>query len=138
MTEIDVVEFLRAQLYAEEQTARSARSDAGGVWPAHALTLSLDDDADTDGVFETYAVSRHVALHDPERTIAAVQAARWVLDTYIQARQVVPDSQDLPGDYYDGVRDGLEVAVMHLANRYADHPDFNSEWLSSARIGRHV
>lgn len=130
----DLIEWLRAQLDADEATAGSATS---GPW-------SNDDPLARDGVFASaidgfvvdcdyahmgpFAVhnATHIALHDPASVLADIAAKRAILDAYEEARSFYRDPANL--HIPAGEAHGLLTALRHLTTAYADRPGFREEW----------
>jgi hypothetical protein len=141
MSDLTIVEFLRARLYAEAQVARVARGKCSGVWTQTDPDRAPGRIEDEVGVivYDEGSPSKdegaHIALQDPQHTIAGIQAARKVLDMYEEAEVAVRPSDEGEEDYFDGVRLGLYVAVVALAGRYSSHPDFNADWDMGTQVG---
>jgi hypothetical protein len=144
----DLIEFLRARLDDIEQTARAALRDPqylvddhatvdDGVWRAGSHP---HDECAVDGVGiriydeggHTAEQARHIALHDPARELAEVDAKRRILDEVVDEATGLDMSVD--GDRRVGPRDTTTepylgtVLLRLLALPYADHPDYREEW----------
>lgn len=120
----DLVEFLRARLAHDEQIARAAlRADVccweherlGGYDRLIEMYTYPDrsEDSDVIALFGADGLAEHIALHDPKRVLAEVDAKRRVVDE---------------GDTsYDGADEYRRVLAL-LALPYASHPDYREEW----------
>ncbi|MFE3578728.1 DUF6221 family protein [Streptomyces vinaceus] len=142
----DLVQFLRARLDEDEQTARAA----GGRWmvlpvsgwvhtaPApsdewqhpgtdhHVASVPLDSDR------------AHIVRHDPARILAEVAWRRLTVDNYATLLQTF-GHVDWAAGKNDPVLSGTLAAreTLHSMLRgmatasYADHPDYRTEWQPS-------
>ncbi|ORJ99858.1 DUF6221 family protein [Prescottella equi] len=131
----DIVEFLRARLDEDEQTATAATSATFGEEP----TWTSKDDgtgrqthgyvmADHtaicghDGDDVLLPVADHIARHDPARVLREVESKRGVLADYELYKDAkYPDSDG-------GHAMALEYVLDLLAAVYSDHPDYQQEW----------
>jgi hypothetical protein len=130
----DLVSFLRARLDEDEQVAREITApewSEGCSWLAD-LRDPLPSQRRAYGLPKEWqllseADTRHIARWDPARVLAEVEAKRGILDEY--RLWADDDSRD-----YDQSRTAvdrsaaLEEVVKLLAQPYADHADFRSEW----------
>lgn len=149
----DLVQFLRARLDEDEQTAR----EAGGRWlvlpvsgwvhtaPApsdewqhpgtdhHVASVPLDSDR------------AHIVRHDPARVLAEVEAKRRILADHPIERETVErpiyQGREVGGPYWewgcanchvddDGLVYGFGYCLVWraLALPYAGHSDYRKEW----------
>ncbi|WP_282695483.1 DUF6221 family protein [Streptomyces sp. CC208A] len=114
----DLVQFLRARLDEDEQTARAA---GGEPW------TDEEGFVDADPWFELpNELAAHALRHDPARVLAEVDAKRKLLDRYDRAfenRRAHPDDLASAGALL-----ALHGAVELLALPYVDHPDYCDKW----------
>jgi hypothetical protein len=85
------------------------------------LSGRLDEEQDAWGTHESVATG--------------IQASRTILDMYEECEAMVTPTADEEEDFYSGVRTGLFLAVVALANRFATHPVFDSDWDMSRMYG---
>ncbi|ORL40180.1 hypothetical protein A6F59_16735 [Prescottella equi] len=124
----DLVEFLRARLDEDEQTATAATSATFGEVP----TWTSKDDgtgeqthgyvmADHtaicghDGDDVPLPVADHIARHDPARVLREVEAKRQIMDQFEYDAEM-------------GYSDQSGLVLRMLASVYSDHPDYQQEW----------
>lgn len=141
----DLVEFLRARLDEDEQTATAATSATFGEDP----TWTSKDDgtgeqthgyvmADHtaicghDGDDVLLPVADHIARHDPARVLREVEAKRRILtaiDGVFEWGERARES-DMDEEYHQAVAvEAVLVGLaMGLAAVYSDHPDYQQEW----------
>ncbi|MFC9944055.1 DUF6221 family protein [Streptomyces pratensis] len=134
-----LVAFLQARL-DEQETAAVAAGGTSEAWQALGTGVysaaSLDDDApppitagpEVGGSDEDAARAKHIALHDPARVLRQVEATRGLLKHY-----TAPERSEGPPDAFNRYaastqRMAVDMAVRHLAQAHADHPDYQSEW----------
>ena len=119
-----VIEFLSAQLDQEEALARAATSgpwEAGAVGQAglHVVrpagSCEWVSQVTRRDRAEQAADASHIARHDPTRALREVQAKRAIL---AKAQAAASDAA-MAWDFILG----------QLAAVYADHPDFQGDWL---------
>ncbi|MBM4553967.1 hypothetical protein GS466_24875 [Rhodococcus hoagii] len=127
----DLVEFLRARLDEDEQTATAATSATFGEDP----TWTSKDDgtgeqthgyvmADHtaicghDGDDVLLPVADHIARHDPARVLREVEAKRRILDL---AGEISRSGAEFAEQDY-------RTLTRSLAAVYSDHPDYQQEW----------
>ncbi|NKZ63003.1 hypothetical protein GTG23_07070 [Rhodococcus hoagii] len=127
----DIVEFLRARLDEDEQTATAATSATFGEDP----TWTSKDDgtgpqthgyvmADHtavcghDGDDVLLPVADHIARHDPARVLREVEAKRRILDL---AGEISRSGAEFAEQDY-------RTVTRALAAVYSDHPDYQQEW----------
>ncbi|MFC9821392.1 DUF6221 family protein [Streptomyces erythrochromogenes] len=137
-----LVQFLRARLDEDEQTARAAAALCGchpeaPSWEFH------DGDGEDDGrihvvgdphpvqlgkrrrlarrwnrSYDGLFAAKHIARHDPSRVLAEVDAKRQAIDA---CETFLHDSED-------GTDPCAATVLCALALPYADHPDYRQEW----------
>jgi hypothetical protein len=117
------VEFLRARLDEDEQTARAIQWDGSG----NSLDWGLPASATVDiGGDDFYAgdrtVASHIARHDPARVLREVEAKRAFVKEYERYR--AERRRAMNG--WDTSE--LSPIIAALASVYADHPDYQQEW----------
>ncbi|SFP24706.1 DUF6221 family protein [Actinomadura madurae] len=134
---MDLVEFLRARLDRDEQTARAC---SGAPWLATPSgTVSTDPgtgdagtgDADTGepayvATAENGAYAEHIARHDPFRTLAEVAARRQILDEYEKQSWILGQGHRTPE--LEAAQSVREKVLRLLALPYATHPAYQEEW----------
>lgn len=127
---MNLVEFLRARLDEDEQSARAATA---GPWYVDDIDQELRtaDVYSADGrVTSAYTEpccsvedATHMARHDPARVLVEVEAKRRIIDEY--ERYAAERRRAMGGwDSYSEVSPILAA----LAAVYADHPDYRQEW----------
>lgn len=143
MTAIE--KFIHARLGEDQRTAERARSDAGEHWPDGAVSVELDDDADSDAFFDTRAVSEHVTRHDPARVLLGVEAKRKILDRHhpvdpaegyshsgwLECAECGPNNQgsDLVAAPGNGEPAWFPCLTLRdVASEWSEHPDYRQEW----------
>lgn len=110
-----LVQFLRARLDEDEQTARAA----GGTWWAPPdLPGQVHDSGGVNIEAKLPSFAAHIARHDPARVLAEVTAKRTAIGLYEMA---VEHRQDVAARAYRDVLRLFSVA-------YSDHPDFTKDW----------
>ncbi|MDF6017058.1 DUF6221 family protein [Streptomyces sp. JH34] len=134
----ELLAFLRARL-DEQEAAAAAAGGTSADWRALGTgiycTASLDDDVpplvttgpEVGGSDEDAARTEHIALHDPAQVLREVEATRGLLKQY-----TTPETDDGLTDalnqYRAIQRMAVDMAVRHLAQAYADHPDYQPQW----------
>ena len=132
----EIVEFLRAQYDAEEELAKHARDDGEGRWhladPPEEESGRLEDERGYVVVYDegrpSFAQATHIALHDPARALAELDAKRRILDLCVRWIEV---GQPPPNSTWSDDAAGATVArsVLRLmALPDAEHPDYRPEW----------
>lgn len=117
----DIVQFLRARLDEDERTARAATD---GPWTIRSLgrhdlsTVVKNNEllAQLDGS-RAASNSVHMAVHNPARVLAEVEAKRRRIDLLADAIQRGHDDYDI----------ATELLPLE-ALPYGDHPDYRNEW----------
>ncbi|MBM4683829.1 hypothetical protein GS532_07805 [Rhodococcus hoagii] len=140
----DIVEFLRARLDEDEQTATAATSATFGEDP----TWTSKDDGtgeqthgyvmadhtaicghDSDDVL--LPIADHIARNDPARVLREVEVKRAILTQEEAARahyEHIKSSVTYPVETPIGQVVALATVIRHLAAVYSDHPDYQQEW----------
>lgn len=140
----DLVQFLRARLDEDEQTARDTAwnmsTEIDNPWEAR----PAPDEADgweiwSKGRFQLIrgtneADAVHIARHDPARVLAEVDAKRQILGLHVAAEYIRNDP--FAGCTTCSWRDYMEdlhvrwpcPTLRLLALPYAGHPDYREEW----------
>ncbi|MFE5628463.1 DUF6221 family protein [Streptomyces sp. NPDC056543] len=113
----DLVQFLRARLDEDEQTARGTAMEWGTAWTVDEAMTSVRSDTGADVVAEPNVPIRHIASHDPARVLREVDAKRRRLE-------VLADAIQRGHDDYDIATELLPLEALP----YADHPDYRDEW----------
>lgn len=151
----DLIEFLRAQLDADEQAAADAAYSSGGndwVYRDFGIdekgrregTLQLADEVPIDSTDLERAVNMdghqmfHIARHDPARVLREVEANRNLVDAallaehdlnYMRARP--PADAAVRAEMlarYEARWAAWVYVLRQLALPYADHPGCREEW----------
>ncbi|MFF5900660.1 DUF6221 family protein [Streptomyces argenteolus] len=134
-----LVAFLHARL-DEREAAAVAAGGADESWQAWGTGIysvaSADDDVpplvttgpEVGGSDEDAARAAHIALHDPAQVLREVEATRSLLRQY-----TAPETDTTPTDALNRFmastqRTAVEMAVRHLAQAHAGHPDYQPEW----------
>ncbi|MFC8491796.1 DUF6221 family protein [Streptomyces sp. NPDC057235] len=146
----DLVQFLRARLDEDEQTAR-APHPTFLTWEYDACVWQIRDLGNGNelaNVLPRHAYGEHMARHDPARVLAEVDSKRQALAALLASKHVVREdpwytcvaaTEEHDGGHYgdakwrggacDCGRDelvGLQLRLLALP--YADHPDYLEEW----------
>lgn len=120
----DLVQFLRARLDEDEQTARAAHGPNWLTDGRRRVGYGLGGD---DWLFDalTTADADHIGRHDPARVLAEVYAKRQIIDSYERAmanRRAHPDDLASAGAFL-----ALHGAVKLLVLPYTDHPEWEPD-----------
>ena len=103
-----LVAFLLARLDEDEAAARTVLLDREFL-PFESVMQTAD----------------HGARHGPLRVLRDVAAKRAVVQKYRDGLQAQPDG------FHGGQLDVAEALIAALASVFAEHPDFNPEWLTA-------
>jgi hypothetical protein len=123
----DLIEFLLARLGEDEEMASSAAGLGASRrhWTREYVSCIVDT---TDGGLIVYgegtptsAQADHIALHDPDRALAEIDAKRRIIDLIV----LNTDGKPL---YRDSAVELWEDALKLLALPYTDHPSFREDW----------
>lgn len=130
----DLIAFLRARLDDDERIARAATD---GPWTIRSLgrhdlstvVKGVELLAQIDGS-RAASNSVHMAVHDPARVLAEVDAKRRILDAYeeVAAKFTESWSAVVAYDRLAGAMNSLRRTIELLALPYADHPDYQDAW----------
>ncbi|MCP9949901.1 DUF6221 family protein [Actinomadura madurae] len=134
---MDLVEFLRARLDRDEQTARAC---SGAPWlatPSGTVSTDPGTGASDNGAPDTGepayvataengAYAEHIARHDPSRTLAEVAARRQILDEYEKQSWILGQGHRTPE--LEAAQSVREKVLRLLALPYATHPAYQEEW----------
>lgn len=127
----DLIEFLHARLDDDERIARAATD---GPWTIRFLGLhdlstvvkGVELLAQLDGS-RAASNSVHMAVHNPARVLAEVDAKRRILEWHIGQRDDKTPWGDPVVICYCGY--DLPCSTLRLlALPYADHPDYRDAW----------
>lgn len=132
----DLVQFLRARLDDDEQTARETLWEGSGnrpIWDLRAsATVEVGGNGRNDFPVGDAAVAWHIVRHDPARVLAEVDAKRRIVDWHERQCTCDPctaDGDELPNTERSDGGFGDDCPTLRLlALPYADHPDYRSEW----------
>ena len=135
----DLVQFLRARLDEDEQTARTASHVLrdGAHWslddwhgweqPHSLIAQGTADQPVALGHFTADPVpteqAAHIARHDPARVLREIDAKRVLLADY---ERFVAERRRMMGGW-DSYPEPSPV-LMAFAAVYADHSDYRDEW----------
>ncbi|MEU6342195.1 DUF6221 family protein [Streptomyces sp. NPDC046977] len=131
-----LVEFLRARLDEDERTAYAADDSLGKVnldWvyrPEGELGGKVASARGADLIPDVLGgVGKHVAVHDPRRVLAEVDAKRQIVQAYEDAVAAFNDSGPALSSYdrLTGSVSSLRRTVEALARPYAGHPDYRAD-----------
>lgn len=133
----DLVTFLRARLDEDEAVARDAADydswrtdDEGGkVIPSSGIKAGAKTFFIASTWFTEYG--EHIARHDPARVLREVEAKRRVVARYEEATTGAAQEDRLSAASWRPVVSILAPVLRDLAEPYADHPDYRSEWAVS-------
>lgn len=144
----DLVEFLKARLDEDEQTAQAATSESGRWRWDHGFGElcndpecpygALLDEATRDGthagtvlmelhgydVKEPWQGAAHIARHDPARVLREVDAKRRIVALHSDPHGGDPSCSSI--DYPESAEDCETLRLLALP--YADHPDYEERW----------
>lgn len=135
----ELVEFVRARLDEDEQTARRA----GGAWtdgPAANWVTAASSEAASEPAHRVALVitdgeRAHIVRHDPARVLREVEAKRLLLDEHKPARPKGRPNMErhcltctTAQAWDDTAREANCLTLRLLALPYADHPDYRAEW----------
>lgn len=129
-----LIEFLRARLDEDEDTAKRAAFGWGSAWRADCDDEDCDWVVHADGKTDMLAtedgdVARHVAGHDPARVLADIAARRAVVDIAAEAFAARQDRMTGSEIWENAGERGVMTATLrHLATVYAEHPDYDEAW----------
>jgi len=140
---ITLVEFLRDRLAETEQAARAA----GGVkWRARdSMVLRIADEGedcdfriDSEGIWNAAAetvrpnLAAHIALHDPARVLAEVDAKRRIIDLHPPYADDIDGTLTCPTCIVNWEAPEFErwpcPTLRLLALPWAGHDDWQEEW----------
>ena len=74
------------------------------------------------------ANGRHMARHDPARTIREAEAGRLLIERYKRACAVRESVVSFTAGQDDGYRQACLDSIRDLAAVWSDHPDYRAEW----------
>lgn len=133
----DLVQWLKAQLDADQQLAEDARAELDGRWAyvesqdgnhkvVDSLGYSITEHYDVDA--QPYFCEPHIAAHDPARVLREIEAKRQIIAQYVNWDESTARA-GLGADMRDvGVTEGLEIALRLLTSAYSDRPGYKQEW----------
>lgn len=140
-----ITEFIGARLAEDEAIANAA---CPGPWEAVPYIYGPPEDGwgepqdyeidSIDGAVVTHqphegggvcgpANAAHIASQDPGRTLRDITAKRAIVADYLDCAKAYRDGSGWP-DVMRAARDAHWRALMHLAARWNDHPDYQTEW----------
>jgi hypothetical protein len=115
----DLVEWLTAQLDADEQAARKATS--GGPWRIDGMSVRAHDNVLV--IRHTWPQeAEHIVRHDPLSVLRTIAAHRAIIDSYRTEAVCESDAAVV-----------LESALHAIAAIYQDRPGFDLSWIPGDR-----
>lgn len=127
---MNIVEFLKARYDEDEQVARAAASGSwwavdAGEYGAEVYTTGEVVAASREGGGVGLEDAVHIARHNPDRVLREIEAHRSIVAFY-EALNDHPMRSDAA---FHWQRLAMKQTVRKLARIYADHPDFDPEWV---------
>ena len=133
----DIAEFLTAR-WGEEQAAAEAAVPEGGTgrWEVNGSTSCYIVDADDTDEITIYdegghspRQAQHIALHDPARVLADLEAKRAILARVAEDAAIAwsPRAQAVPDCDWHLIAMARDVLKL-LVQPYREHPDFDRAW----------
>lgn len=126
MSSTDLVQFLRARLAEDEQTARAAHAPNWSTDGRTGLHYGVEDGWMTDAL--TTADADHIARHDPARVLRDINAKRDIVAQYEEAASGAASDDWLIRDTWRPALRILDPVLRALAQPYVDHPDYHDGW----------
>jgi hypothetical protein len=116
----DLVQWLRAQLDEDEQTAREASNRR---WLVQDNIIELYPEREDDGFMSwpTRSDARHAANWEPARVLREIDAKRQILGRYEELRADKSGIGDVEEEYQ-------YFLLRLLAAVYEDRPGWRKEW----------
>lgn len=121
----DLVQFLRARLDEDEQTARRVESSWRQIGDTGVIVASDGERAEECANGNWSGIAEHIVRHDPARVLREVEAKRVLLDDH---ERFVTERRRMMGGW-DSYPEASPVLVA-FASIYAGHPDYRVEWQS--------
>ena len=113
---MEVVDFIRRQLDADERSAMIAAGPIGYNWQADGGSVFAEHPTDEIVDYAGQA-AEHIAVHDPARVLRQVAAMRAIVDAC-----------EYTLDYEDYGWPLARDVLRHLATIYADRDGYQPEW----------
>lgn len=124
----DLATWLRAQLDEDERVAEAARFLTRGSW-RHAGTRDVLTEAGRLLNADQAEQAEHIALHDPARVLAEVEAKRRILDEAVPLMDAADEKICEEWSAGDPVTyDASPLVLRLLALPYAARPGYLDEW----------
>ncbi|MEF9521303.1 DUF6221 family protein [Streptomyces sp. RB13] len=125
----DLVQWLRAQLDADERIAHRAGDSFRQIGATGVIVATEGDRAEECASANWAGIAEHIVAHDPARVLREIDAKRQVIDLHAPGEM----------EYVDGdvcmacdVRGGEPFypckTLRLLALPYADRPGYRDEW----------
>ncbi|WP_225811303.1 DUF6221 family protein [Streptomyces spinosus] len=133
----ELVEFLRARLTEDEQTARAAIAEldgpSGADWQYDRQYVETVRERTMVAVgsqdFMEPGVGVHIARHDPARVLREIDAKRQIIEQHTVSETSEFEGKTDTITYCPICRNDGECPTLRLlALPYADHPDYRQEW----------
>ncbi|SFK38350.1 DUF6221 family protein [Geodermatophilus ruber] len=134
--------FLLARITEDESAARAAvkvidsRETAGWYWSGAGDAVFLDGTSVPVACgpwkqLMDQASARHIVRNDPERVLAECDAKRRILSAHRSAQDAVTATarDDPTPSERLGAVEALGLVLRFMAVPYADHPEYNPEWM---------
>lgn len=131
---MELIDFLRARLDEDEQTARAATPGPWSTMGQRVLDPSPPSGRLGVGMAVGHAAASadynetatHIACHDPARVLREVEAKRLILAEYENENRVMERGHRTA--WTDGGQAARHTVLKAFALSYADHPDYNHDW----------
>jgi hypothetical protein len=140
MTDDPLLDFWAARIAEDEAMAKAATTgDFGWESGGNVVWVKNDPRGDSlDGLIggrgewpswvDGHDITPHIARHDPARVLADCEAKRRIVEHWKSTVEWAEDPGCDSPDRYHMVAAGLYEAMRHLAEPFADHPDYREEW----------
>lgn len=122
-----LADFLLARIAEDEEVARAAAEGQGATWASSGEDFVYPDPPPGNAYVavgpwdgDIGPAAPHIARHDPTRVLAECEAKRRVVE---EARAYSPELE-----HGDNGSWAFDVVIAHLAQPYAEHPDYDPAW----------
>lgn len=122
---LTVVEFLKARLDEAERLARLEKQLADDFFGEVEFTVEYQWARMTKHTNGARGSSFSKGAPPPEAVLADIAAKRHIIADY---KRLLFNDPLRRTDYFRGQREALGFVVQHLAEPYADHPDYQLGW----------
>ncbi|MGV9352263.1 DUF6221 family protein [Streptomyces misionensis] len=131
----DLVQFLRARLDEDEQTARRAGDSFRQIGETGVIVATEGDRAEECASANWAGIAEHIVHHDPARVLAEVDAKRRLVDEHKPSRSKGRPNMErgclscTTAQEWDAKANEANCLTLRLlALPYADHPGYREEW----------